>query len=210
LTVLLLCSSSVRNESLFMLESWKDEIMMITEIPARLPGAGRLARGRRLPSDLVSLSGRKRWAGRGGLPPDGGTGAFDPALRRNAPSNGPLTCLTDNALAKRFHAWSGTSGRRYICSVFPLNAEEPEAGLPDFADAIVIAVGNDAGLRRPLAFFEFSGETVEKSEQQREFVDKALASSVQEWHIHLLATDPAHRQAVKADLEKAWLDTAAS
>jgi hypothetical protein len=178
--------------------------MMITEIPARLPGGGRLARGRRLPSDLVSLSGRKRWPGRGGLAPDGGAGAFDPSLRRNAPSNGPLTCLTDNVLAKRFHAWSGTSGRRYICSVFPFNAEEPAAGLPDFADAIVIAVGNDAGLRRPLAFFEFSGE------QHREFFDKALASSVQEWHIHLLATDPAHRQAVKADLEKAWFDTAAS
>jgi hypothetical protein len=193
-----------------MLESWKDEIMMITEIPARLPGAGRLARGRRLPSDLVSLSGRKRWPGRGGLAPDEGARALDPALRLNAaPSNGPLTCLADNVLAKRFHAWSGTSGRRYICSVFPLNAEEPEAGLPDFADAIVIAVGNDAGLRRPLAFLEFSGETAGKSEQYREFVDTALASSVREWHIHLLATDPAHRRAVKADLEKAWLDTAA-
>lgn len=131
------------------------------------------------------------------------------ANQNAVPSNGPLTCLSGGSLAKRFHAWSGRSGRRYICSVFPVKADEPEAGLPDFAGAIVIAVGIDADLRRPLAFFDFTGEASETCDLRRTFLGEALAASAREWHVHLLATDPEHRQLVKADLENAWLGNGA-
>jgi hypothetical protein len=131
------------------------------------------------------------------------------ASRSAVPSNGPLTSLSGGSLAKRFHAWSGRSGRRYICSVFPVKADESEAGLPDFAGAIVIAVGIDADLRRPIAFFDSTGEASETSDLRHQFLGEALAASAREWHVHLLATDPEHRQLVKADLENAWLEAGA-
>jgi hypothetical protein len=127
------------------------------------------------------------------------------AIGNPAPSNMPLTCLTGGSLARRFHAWNGRSGRRYICSVFPVNAEDPQAGFPDFLDAIVVAVGVAAdGLRRPLSFFECGSANAGDSDERSEFLAEALAQSVCEWHVHLLATDSELRRRVMQDLESAW------
>ena len=64
----------------------------------------------------------------------------------DAPSNTALASLAGGDLEERFHAWRGRSGRRYICSVFPVDHRAADAGLPEFAEAIVIAVR--AGHRR--------------------------------------------------------------
>ncbi|MGC1556556.1 MAG: hypothetical protein WA745_03305, partial [Methylovirgula sp.] len=56
------------------------------------------------------------------------------------PGNAALKSLSGSPLAGRFHAWHGASGRRYVCSVFPLDPAAPDAGLPQFAGAVVLAV----------------------------------------------------------------------
>lgn len=187
--------------------------MMITELPGRALTMAQPARRRSLPLDNAPLFYRGR-RGSGHLPKPalGGVAPASAGRRQDAasigttaPSNVPLTCLTGGSLARRFHSWSGRSGRRYICSVFPANAEEPQAGFPDFVDAIVIAVAVAAdGLRYPLSFFECGVANVGDLDERGKFLVEALAQSVREWHVHLLATDPELRSRVMLDLERAW------
>lgn len=177
--------------------------MMISEQLGLALALGRPARRRSLPQYYAPLFSRGRRGG-GLLPKTSVTGATLGRADRHAgavvscsvsPSNEPLVSLADGPLARRFHAWNGHSGRRYICSVFPASAEEPQASLPDFVDAIVIAVAVAAdGLRSPLAIFESGGAVI----------DKVSAGSLREWHVHLLATDAEVRRKVILDLAHAW------
>jgi hypothetical protein len=129
---------------------------------------------------------------------------FAPAAERASPrgknSNAALESLAGGALAGRFHAWHGGSGRRYICTVFPVNHADPEAGLPDFSGAVVIAVACEAnGARWPVAFCQC--ETGANPYAREPFVIDALAGGASEWHVHLLATEMTQRRAVIADIE---------
>jgi hypothetical protein len=183
---------------------------MITELHRRALVTTRPAGRGYLPLDFAPRSFRGRRSGghlaKAGLSAQAPTGASprqpEAAI---APPDVPLTYFTGGSVARRFHTWNALSGRRYICSVFPVKAEEPQASLPDFIDAIVIAVGVAAdGLRKPLSFFECSEANSGDSSERRGFLAEALAQSVCEWHVHLLATDPELRRRVIQDLESAW------
>lgn len=131
--------------------------------------------------------------------PDKAARPADGADRR-AGSNAPLASLAGGDLATRFHAWRGTSGRRYICSVFPIDAGDPEAGLPDLGEAIVMAVSRDGeGRRQRIALF--ISEPASDATTRRNFIAEALAGGAAEWHVHLLAKDAAQRQAAANDIE---------
>ncbi len=115
-------------------------------------------------------------------------------------SNAPLESLAGGTLAARFHAWRGASGRRYICSVFQADFSQPDAGLPDFADAIAMAVARDGeGRRRRVALF--LSEPTTAASARRAFIAEALAAGAMEWHIHLLAVDAGQRRATAKDIE---------
>src|SRR5260221_7800124 len=62
-------------------------------------------------------------------------------------SGAPLAALAGGGLAHQFHAWRGRSGRRYVFSVFPIDARD----VPEFEDAVVIAAAIERdGVRRIL------------------------------------------------------------
>lgn len=116
-------------------------------------------------------------------------------------ANAPLGCLSGGALASRFHAWLGLSGRRYVCSVYPVDLEDRSSGLPDLDGAVVIAVGLDRRRERfRVAIFETcwrGGRLALGSEA----IDAALAAGAREWHVHLLAASAEARRAAILDLE---------
>lgn len=118
----------------------------------------------------------------------------------DAPSNTALASLAGGDLEERFHAWRGRSGRRYICSVFPVDQRAADAGLPEFAEAIVIAVGEDiGGERRVVAFLQC--EYGANALARQAFVAAAVKAGAQQWHVHLLTADPQKRRAAIEDIE---------
>lgn len=119
-----------------------------------------------------------------------------PADRRR---NAALESLAGVALAARFHAWRGNSGQRYICSIFPVTAE-PDAGLPDFTEAVVIAAAcEDDGTRRLVGLRQC--EKGANPYARESFIIEALAAGASEWHIHLLASEEMQRRAAIADID---------
>lgn len=115
-------------------------------------------------------------------------------------TNASLASLAGGELSERFHAWRGRSGRRYICSVFPVEAQDAAGGLPDFAEAIVIAVRTDAaGHRRVVGFCQ--SEHGAGPVARHAFVMASVAAGAQHWHIHLLTADPEKRRAAIEDIE---------
>lgn len=125
---------------------------------------------------------------------------FTGSRRHSRAANGPLDCLAGAALASRFHAWRGGSGRRYVCSVFPVQSDAELRGLPEFDAAVALAVALDGdGQRSRVAVFQVYWSDGQ-FEGDAKFVNEALAAGTCEWHIHLLAeTEPA-RQAMIDDL----------
>ncbi len=123
-----------------------------------------------------------------------------PAVTAPPPMGAPLASLAGSVLGPRFHAWYGRSGRRTICSVYPVRRDEAGLGLPDFTWAIVIAASRDQGARdqgplRSLAVFAFG-----EGEDKTTHAVKAVADGALEWHVHLLAQDELARYAVLQDL----------
>lgn len=180
--------------------------MMILEIPGRHPGAARLGRLRRVSRDFAS-HGLAPYSLRAGSKPcprvwSGSPRPAEPASSpRAAPGNAPLASLADQPLLRRFHSWSGRSGRRYVCSVFPAEFEQPGAGLPDFSGALVLAVAVAAdGLRSPLALHDSGEGDAASHDRRRMFLATAQALGACEWHVYLLATEAGHRRLVMADL----------
>lgn len=126
---------------------------------------------------------------------------FTSSQRRSVAVSAPLDCLAGGALASRFHAWRGGSGRRYICSVFPVHSHAWLGGLPEFDAAVALAVTVDsAGQRSRVAVFEPCWRNG-RFEEAAEWVTEALAAGVCEWHIHLLAETKPARQAMIDDLK---------
>jgi hypothetical protein len=92
---------------------------------------------------------------------------------------------------RRFTAWRGRSGKRYVASAFSL---ADDAAL-SFSDAVLIAVSAD---RRILAMREAGGFGAELGlGRWREWA--ALAGAV-EIHVHLLAESDEARRAAMVDL----------
>jgi hypothetical protein len=125
-----------------------------------------------------------------------GIGAAWREAARASPNNHPLASLAGGDLEGRFHAWRGRSGRRYIFSVFPVDLQAADAGLPDFAEAIVIAVAEFGGTRRVIACLQCEPA----ASARQAFVAAALAAGARQWHVHLLAVDPRQRGAAIADI----------
>jgi hypothetical protein len=156
---------------------------------------------------LKSLSGRgdparamsllfllRRWREK-----NAGTVVVLPAQTDEA-SNGSLASLAGGELEERFHSWRGRSGRRYICSVFRVDRHVEDAGLPDFAAAVVIAVKFDiAGNRQVVGFCQC--EHGAGPVARRTFVTAATGAGAQQWHVHLLTADPQKRRAAIEDIE---------
>ncbi len=114
--------------------------------------------------------------------------------------NAPLGSLAGGSLASRFHAWWGISGQRYICTVFQADLAEPDCGLPEFAEMIVLAVGYDnAGERKLLALCHMDDETDPSA--RRRFVEANWEAGATEWHVHLLTDGNRQRYAAVRDLE---------
>jgi hypothetical protein len=123
-----------------------------------------------------------------------------PRAKADDASNTTLASLAGGELAERFHAWRGRSGRRYICSVFPVDRRAGDAGLPGFAAAVVIAVRTDAaGNYHVVGFCQC--EHGANSVARHAFVTAAVAAGAQQWHVHLLTADPQKRRAAIEDIE---------
>jgi hypothetical protein len=190
--------------------------MMIMEMPrrvrmtARLSGGGLVARffepwffRHRKFSGRVQLSARAPEK-----KPESEIAPVWPADRITG-SNAPLESLAGRTLSARFHAWHGASGQRYICSVFPADCADPDAGLPDFADAITLAVACDnAGQRRCVSLT--LSEAMTDIAARQHFIAAGLAAGVVEWHVHLLAAEVQQRHAVAQDIESGCFAEAAS
>lgn len=181
--------------------------MTIMEMPRRARSAARPSGGglvARFFEPLLfshrTFSGRVQlWSRAQERKPESKIAPARPAERITG-SNAPLESLAGGSLASRFHAWRGASGRRYICSVFAADRADPEAGLPDFADAIAIAVARDGeGRRRCVSLF--LSEAMTDAGARRHLIAAAMAAGAVEWHIHLLAADAQQRRAVARDIE---------
>jgi hypothetical protein len=202
------------------------KIMTIAELPQQAMGAGRLWGGEfRQPSllarlwrnvtkrriqqpapETAQLDGRPARRDTAELTASAVTDSLPtrmverpvpPADRRR---NAALESLVGGALATRFHAWRGSSGQRYICSVFPVKDAEPDAGLPDFTESVVIAAACESdGTRRLVALRQC--ESGANPYARESFIIEALAAGACEWHVHLLASEVAQRRAAMADID---------
>lgn len=102
----------------------------------------------------------------------------------------PLRSLAGSA-SRRFTAWRGRSGRRYVASVF---AAQDDHAL-GFSDAVLLAISAE---RRIIAARE-SGQLGIEAALER-WRGTAVAAGATEIHVHLLAEDGASRRAALRDL----------
>ena len=104
-----------------------------------------------------------------------------------------LAALAGLPIASRFCSWIGSSGRRYVFSVYPA------AECPAFRDAVLLAAVRDMTGRRRAVLARETGAFPEPvvAKAQREL--RAYGPRV-ELHLHLLAGSPADRAAIVADL----------
>lgn len=106
-----------------------------------------------------------------------------------------LAALQGSALEKRYCAWHGGSGRRYVMSVYPVERGAPDAGVPGFEGFILVPVAYRTGQRVVL------GVTgIEREGDRQLAVAEAIARGAHEWHVHLLAAERSDRRAAVADL----------
>jgi hypothetical protein len=92
---------------------------------------------------------------------------------------------------RRFTAWRGRSGKRYIASVFQIT----DATALGYADAVLLAVDAD---RQVLAARDSGPFGVEDALTR--WRDAVRAAGAVEIHLHLLADDDQARQAALIDL----------
>lgn len=125
-------------------------------------------------------------------------GRFSLPLVADRHDNRPLASLSRTGLEKLFRSWLGASGRRYICSVYPIGAPP----VFDRSRAVVAAVRRDAA-RSQIAFVFAPNPD---DDDFTFWTARARARGACEWHVHLLAETPEGRAAVLRDLEPApWL-----
>ncbi len=115
-------------------------------------------------------------------------------------AHAPLAGLAGTDLSRRFCYWRGTSGQRYLFSVFRLGSRKVEDRCPGFERAIVLAVAHRHDGEREIVS---AGET--GSEPQTYFESRGLQDAItagaNEIHVHLLTRDLDGRVAILRDLE---------
>jgi len=94
----------------------------------------------------------------------------------------PLRSLEASSLAPGFQAWFGRDGRRMICSVYPVQPQARFKGLPDFRDALVIAVRREGEDLKAVAFLSIEPEM--STDALAPLIAES-AEDAQEWHVHL-------------------------
>jgi len=124
--------------------------------------------------------------------------ADGPPALTESPAGAPLASLAGGALARRFHSWRGTSGARYICSVFAAPALDE---LASYANAVVIGVGADAAGHLRIVLIGESGQLPDVF-WHGAFARAAHAAGAHEFHLHLLAESAEERRAVVTDLTR--------
>ena len=110
-------------------------------------------------------------------------------------SEGLLSDLGGIRQADLFCAWRGASARRYVVSVYPVDRDVLEAGLPHFDAFVLVSVRWEGRVRRPLAIV-----AIERASDRRLAVAEALSLGAEEWHLHLLAESRLARADVLRDL----------
>ncbi|MBV8564608.1 MAG: hypothetical protein JO273_04030 [Methylobacteriaceae bacterium] len=151
--------------------------------------------------DAVYLDELARYAailpGRSGGAPPGkrplGKRADGPPTRLREAVSAPLACLAGGALTQRFHAWRGATGKRYVFSVFPLCPD-----LPEFEDAVMLAVGVATNGRRRILHADETGPVPQATMSGAML--RARRSGACEVHFHLLARTASARRAILGDL----------
>jgi len=119
-----------------------------------------------------------------------------PPVAAMSSAGAPLAALAGGVLALRFCFWRGASGRRYICSIFPVPTTG-NAEWPDYGGAVVVAVAGRVGLRR-IRFV-----THIEDAPDRFWAKMRDLCGIAEFHVHLLAGTAAQRHVVCADLAAA-------
>jgi hypothetical protein len=114
--------------------------------------------------------------------------------------DGPLQGLAGSGVADRFRAWKGRSGRRYVFSVFPLDASAGTLDdLPLDGGAVVIGVERrDDGSRWPV--FVAESDDAPEALLRSGLVGDLRARRGGELHMHLMAADGVQRRGIVADL----------
>jgi hypothetical protein len=103
-----------------------------------------------------------------------------------------LDTASDSDMKERFWYWQGASGRKYIHSVYELDACPPLPG------AVYVAVKRSGHMRIAVAVGRFAP-----------FWDRSLLGhkleelGADEIHVHLLARNPELAEAIKSDLASA-------
>jgi hypothetical protein len=92
---------------------------------------------------------------------------------------------------RRFTAWRGRSGRRYVASAFPAHDEHALS----FTDAVLLAVTKD---RRIIAARDSGPFGIEAALGR--WRDSVVAAGACEIHVHLLAEDGLSRRSALLDL----------
>lgn len=102
----------------------------------------------------------------------------------------PLRSLAGTG-SRRFTAWRGRSGRRYVASVFSAGDDHALG----FSDAVLLAVSAE---RRIVAARDSGPLGIEAALER--WRSAAQAAGATEIHVHLLAEDGASRRTVLRDL----------
>ena len=121
-------------------------------------------------------------------------GWIAPGSRRQGRSGGAeLAALAGTSIASRFCSWIGSSGRRYVFSVYPAS------DCPAFRDAVLLGAVRDMTGRRRAVLARETGAFPEPvvAGAQREL---RAYGPLAELHLHLLAGSAAARAAMVADL----------
>jgi hypothetical protein len=113
--------------------------------------------------------------------------------RQSGIGGASLAALAGMSIASRFCSWIGSSGRRYVFSVYPA------ADCPAFRDAVLLAAVRDMTGQRRAILARVTGAFPEPVVAQAQRELRAYGPRV-ELHLHLMAASPAERAAMVADL----------
>jgi hypothetical protein len=113
----------------------------------------------------------------------------------HAGASAPLRALAGEALAARFRSWRGASGRRYIFSIFDRQS------CPAYEHVVAMIVRRDPDGERRIMFIGDTGCFPELA-LARAAKEIPVAGEI-EFHLHMLATSRAERNAMIADLAQA-------
>ncbi len=101
------------------------------------------------------------------------------AGREISPRGQELESLAgSDGLRAHFYSWRGTTGRRYVCSVFQCGEE---GFVSDVERGAIIGVARQGGVLRPVCVFA-AGEGSRSALR-----DLARELGVVEWHVHFCA-----------------------